>query len=133
MFQISCDTNPDVPDHSWMYQREDGRTAQVCQIRLCRQSLLFQGGSVESKVGKTTVEELDRGLTGIFTTIGTFKGLRRAPEGMVFDLADSDIIEELPDMSRWLHYNAMDFGMSAPSVCLWIAENPQTEEVVVYQ
>ena len=49
-------------------------------------------------------------------------------------MKDSDIIDELPDdIDRWLTYNAMDFGMSAPSVTLWIAENPHTEEVVVYR
>ena len=78
----------------------------------------FYRGGRWSKVGKTTVEELDRGLTGIFHD-RYFKGLRRAPEGMVFDLQDSDIIDELPvDIDRWIKYNAMDFGMSAPSVCL---------------
>ena len=86
-----------------------------------------------SKVGKTTVDELDRGLTGIYHD-RYFKGLRRAPEGMVFDLSESDIVDELPsDIDRWLHYNAMDFGMSAPSVTLWIAENPHTQDVIVYR
>ena len=130
MFQISCDTNPDVPD-SWMYQRETEGLLKFIKFGFQDNPYFFRGGRW-SRIGKTTVEELDRGLTGIFHD-RYFKGLRRAPEGMVFDLADSDIIEELPDMSRWLHYNAMDFGMSAPSVCLWIAENPQTEEVVVYR
>ena len=77
--------------------------------------------------GKNTVDELNRSLTGIFHD-RYFKGLRRAPEGMVFELMPDDIIEELPDMSGFVHYNCMDFGMSAPSVCLWIAENPHTEE-----
>ena len=130
LFQIICDTNPTVPD-SWMYQREDEGLLKFVKFGFADNPAFYRKGRW-SKVGKTTVEELNRGLTGIYHD-RYFKGLRRAPEGMVFDLADSDIIEDLPDMSGFVHYNAMDFGMSAPSVCLWIAENPHTEEVVVYR
>ena len=114
-----------------MYQREGEGLLKFVKFGFQDNPYFFRGGRW-SKVGKTTVDELDRGLTGIYHD-RYFKGLRRAPEGMVFDLADSDIIDELPDMSGWMHYNAMDFGMSAPSVTLWIAENPHTEEVVVYR
>ena len=129
-FQIMCDTNPTVPD-SWMYQREDEGLLKFVKFGFSDNPAFFRNGRW-SKVGKTTVEELNRGLTGIYHD-RYFKGLRRAPEGMVFELSESDIIEELPDMSGFIHYNAMDFGMSAPSVCLWVAENPHTEEVVVYR
>ena len=131
MFQISCDTNPDVPD-SWMYKREDEGLLKFVKFGFMDNPYFYRSGRW-SKVGKTTVDELDRGLTGIYHD-RYFKGLRRAPEGMVFDLPDSAIVDELPDdLSRWMHYNAMDFGMSAPSVTLWIAENPQTQEVIVYR
>ena len=129
-FQIVCDTNPDVPD-SWMYQREGEGLLKFVQFGFQDNPYFYRDGRW-SRVGKTTVDELDRGLTGIYHD-RYFKGLRRAPEGMVYDVKDSDIIDELPDMSGWMHYNAMDFGMSAPSVTLWIAENPQTQEVVVYR
>ena len=130
-FQISCDTNPDVPD-SWMYQRETEGLIKFVKFGFADNPYFFRGGRW-SKVGKTTVEELDRGLTGIYHD-RYFKGLRRAPEGMVFDLQDSDIIEELPvDIDSWMHYNCMDFGMSAPSVTLWIAESPKTGEIVVFR
>ena len=130
-FQMICDTNPSVPDF-WMYQREDEGLLKFVKFGFADNPYFYRGGRW-SKVGKVTVEELDRGLTGIYHD-RYFKGLRRAPEGMVFDLQDSDIIDELPpDIDRWMHYNCMDFGMSAPSVCLWIAENPKTDEIVVFR
>ena len=131
MCQMLGDTNPDVPDH-WMYQREDAGLVQFVKFGFQDNPYFYRSGRW-SKPGKTTVDELNTGLTGIYHD-RYFKGLRRAPEGMVFDLAESDIVNELPsDIDRWMHYNAMDFGMSAPSVTLWIAENPQTEEVLVYR
>ena len=86
MFQIVCDTNPDVPD-SWMYQREGEGLLKFVKFGFQDNPYFFRSGRW-SKVGKTTVEELDRGLTGIYHD-RYFKGLRRAPEGMVFDLPDS--------------------------------------------
>ena len=115
-----------------MYQRETDGLLKFVKFGFQDNPYFFRQGRW-SRVGKVTVDELDKGLTGIYHD-RYFKGLRRAPEGMVYDVKDSDIIDELPDdIDRWLTYNAMDFGMSAPSVTLWIAENPHTEEVVVYR
>ena len=130
MSQVVCDTNPDVPDH-FMYQRETEGLIKFVKFGFADNPAFYRNGRWSDK-GKNTVNELDRSLTGIFHD-RYFKGLRRAPEGMVFELMPDDIIEELPDLSGFVHYNCMDFGMSAPSVCLWIAENPHTEEVVVYR
>ena len=129
--QLIGDTNPDSPD-SWMYQRESDGLVKFVKFGFQDNPYFFRSGRW-SKPGKATVDELNVGLTGIYHD-RYFKGLRRAPEGMVFELAESDIVDELPsDLHKWIHYNAMDFGMSAPSVTLWIAENPQTEEVLVYR
>ena len=129
--QMISDTNPDVPDHP-MYQREQEGLLTFIKFGFRDNPNFFRQGRW-SKIGKTTVEELNVGLTGIYHD-RYFKGLRRAPEGMVFEIRDSDIVDDLPDdLDRWLWYNAMDFGMSAPSVCLWIAENKVNGQVLVFK
>ena len=94
-----CATPTPMSLRSWMYQRETEGLLKFVKFGFADNPYFYRGGRW-SKVGKTTVEELDRGLTGIFHD-RYFLGLRRAPEGMVFDLQDSDIIEELPvDIDR---------------------------------
>ena len=55
------------------------------------------------------------------------------PEGAVFEVPADAISDVFPDLSACMIYNAMDFGMRAPNVCVWIAENIETGEVTVYR
>lgn len=129
-FQIIADCNPDIPGH-WMYEREKADLMEFLHFTFEDNPLFYREGRW-SKDGKITTERLDASLTGIYHD-RYFKGLRVAPEGAVFHLQDCHIIDALPDLSTYDRYNAMDFGMDAPSVCLWIAWDRTTNDVIVYR
>ena len=47
-------------------------------------------------------------------------------------MGSEHVIDELPqDLDDYLWYNAMDFGMTEPNVCLWIGEHARTGDVIV--
>lgn len=128
-FQMLADTNPDEEGIHWMYKREQDGLMEFVKFGFKDNPHFFRGNRW-TKVGKTTVEEMDRSLTGHYHDI-YFKGLRVGPAGRVFRLQPKDYIETLPDLSDYLIYNAMDFGISSPNVCLWIAENNTTRNIIV--
>ena len=128
-FQMLADTNPDEEGIHWMYKREQAGLIRFVTFGF-RDNPHFYRENRWSRVGKTTVEEMDRSLTGHYHDI-YFKGLRVGPAGRVFRLQEKDYIEKLPDLSDYLIYNAMDFGISSPNVCLWIAENNDTGHIIV--
>ena len=128
-FQMLADTNPDSQNTHWMYDREDLGLMRFIKFGFKDNPKFFRE-SRWSRTGKTVVEELDRSLTGIYHD-RYFKGLRVGPEGMVFRLEKDHFIDTLPDLSDYLIYNAMDFGISSPNTCLWIAENNSTGHIIV--
>ena len=131
LFQISCDMNPAPPDY-WAYQREDEGLMKFVKFGFRDNPYFFRGGRW-SRSGFTTVRELDRSLTGVYHD-RYFKGLRVAAEGAVFEIRPEHLIDVLPDLSDYLLYNLMDFGVSkSPNVCLWLAWNPKIDDTIVYR
>ena len=130
LFQMLCDANPDIPDH-WMYQRESEGKLHFVKFTFKDSPYLYRQGRW-SKVGKTMVEELYSSLTGIYRD-RYFHGRRVAPTGMVFpDLGEEHFIDTLPkDVKEYKIHRAMDFGSTSPSVCVWIWEHRETEDVIV--
>jgi len=135
-FQMLCDTNPDIHDH-WMYQREIDGLMRFVKFDFKDNPYYFRQGRW-SRQGKTSVEELDRGNTGIYHD-RYFKGLRGAAEGLVFDMQPCHFMDELPwerkedpiPFEEYTVNRAIDFGWSDPSVCLWIAQHQSTNDVIV--
>lgn len=126
--QMLCDTNPDLDDH-WMYQLEADGLLEFVKFGFKDNPFFYRKGRW-SRVGVRTVEQLDT-LTGLEHDI-YFKGLRVAPTGRVFNLKECHFVDELPeDLDQYFIYNAMDFGTSSPSVCLWIFEHFETQDVIV--
>ena len=129
LFQMISDTNPDEDGIHWMYKREREGLIEFVKFDF-EDNPFFYRHRRWSRVGKTVVNELDRGLTGIYHD-RYFKGLRVGQTGRVFSLEPRHFIDELPDLSEYLIYNAMDFGISSPNVNLWIAENNGTRDIIV--
>ena len=127
-FQMLSDTNPDIPSH-WMYQRETEGLLRFLKFDFTDNPYYFRKGRW-TRVGKTSVDELDRGNTGIWHD-RYFKGLRKAPEGAVFDLEDCHIIDKMPKIDDSVKiYRMADFGMSpSPNVCVWLVECQVTGDV----
>lgn len=129
-FQIVADTNPDVPSH-WMYQRESDGLIKFVKFDFKDNPYYFRKNRW-SRVGKTSVDELDRSLTGVYHD-RYFKGLRVAPADMVFNIQDCHITNTIPDLTTAMVYRCMDFGISAPNVCLWVAIDSQTRDITVFR
>ena len=131
IFQIMCDMNPAPPDF-WAYDREAEGRMEFIKIGFRDNPYFFRDGRW-SKIGFSTVRELDRSLTGIYHD-RYFKGLRVAAEGAVFEIRPEHLIDVLPDLSDYLIYNLMDFGVSkSPNVCLWLAWNPRIDDTIVFR
>lgn len=130
LFQILSDMNPSIPDF-WAYEYEKKELMKFVTVGFKDNPYFFRQNRW-SKIGYTAVKQLDRGLTGIYHD-RYFKGLRVAAAGAVFEIKDCHLIDTLPDMSGYTLYQAMDFGMSDPSVNLWIGWNKQINDTIVFR
>ena len=128
--QMLGDTNPDRPDH-WMYQYEDDGLLKFVKFDFIDNPYYFRKNRW-SRVGKTSVDELDKTLVGIYHD-RYFKGLRKAPEDQVFEIKDIHLIHSLPNLNECMIYRGMDFGIQAPNVCLWFAIKRDTRDIIVFQ
>ena len=132
LYQIIGDANPDHDFH-WIPERfRQGRTI-LLSITHKDNAELFRDGDW-TEYGKSIVAGLKRRYTGI-TYRRLVKGEWCGGEGAVFPEFDRErhVIDTLPNMDGWSHIRAIDHGMEHPTVCLWMAKNPMTDEVVVYK
>lgn len=129
--QMLSDTNPDEESH-WMYEKREAEGLLRFRPFSFKDNSYFYRDGRWSRVGKTVVEELDRGLVGLWHD-RYFKGLRVTPSGIVYRLAPENLLDDFPDISNCDLYRACDWGQTHPSVCLWIAEHRDTGDVFVYR
>lgn len=125
------DANPDTSDHYLLRYKESDKVNWI-DYEFEDNPLFFRDG--ERTEDWSIVEKLDERLEGIWHD-RYFKNLWVSPEGCIFELEDCHFIEKLPEdfVTGWTHYNVMDFGMDDPNVCLWIAKQKATSDVIVYQ
>ena len=127
--ELLLDANPTRKNHHLMKRKEDG-TLPFLQFTFMDNPLFFRKGRW-SRVGKDYVEDLNRDLEGVYHD-WYFKGIAADPEGAVFEIHAEHVLDELPDdIDDYLWYNAMDFGMTEPNVCLWIGEHHDTGDIIV--
>ena len=127
--QLLMDANPARRDHYLLKRQEDG-LLRFINFNFTDNPLFFRKNRW-SKVGKNYVEDLNASLEGVYHD-WYFKGIWADPEGAVFDIQPEHVIAELPDnIDDYLWYNAMDFGMTEPNVCLWIGQHAHTGDVLV--
>lgn len=129
-YQMLCDMNPTLPN-SYIYKREASGQMEFVKLGFKDNPYFYRQGRW-SIFGKTTINEYDTGLTGIYRD-RYLLGLRTALEGAVFKLEDCHFVDKLPEVGdEWKIYRRMDLGMSpSPSVCLWLLENRLTNDVIV--
>lgn len=131
-FQMLADTNPTVEDF-WAYKREAEGLLRTIHFGF-QDNPFFYRKQRWSRVGKDFVEELDRSLVGIWHDI-YFKGSRVALQGAVFRLHEKNIIkrEAVPPLSECNLDRACDWGQTHPSICLWIAQHKETQNIYVFR
>lgn len=126
--QLLMDANPEGSDH-YLLEREKGGLLRFINFVFTDNPLFFRKNRW-SKTGKDFVEDIDRSLEGVYHD-RLFKGIWADPEGAVFEIRSEHIVDTLPEADDYLWYNAMDFGMTEPNVCLWIGEHARTGDVIV--
>ena len=127
--QLVYDSNPTRKDHHLMKRKENGELPFL-QFTFQDNPLFYRKGRW-ARVGKNYVEQLNKDLEGVYHD-WYFKGIAADPEGAVFEIQPEHVIDELPsDIDDYLWYNAMDFGMTEPNVCLWIGQHAYTGDVLV--
>ena len=131
--QMISDANPDEPD-SWIYERESTGQLKIIDLDFTDNPHFFRNGRWTVD-GYDYVRDLHKGgLTGLNYDRYVL-GLRVSAQGAVFHLDDCHFINigELPDLSLYHRYIAIDWGWVAPTVVLWIAWNHLTDDVIVYR
>lgn len=131
IYQILADLNPTFPS-AWFYKREEAKLMRFVKFDFEDNPHFFRSGKW-TKAGFQYVSNLNRSLSGVYRD-RFYHGLRVAAEGAVFDLQKCHIIDELPDNFPAYHkYRAMDFGMTDPSACIWIAHHQELNDTIVYR
>jgi len=130
--QVISDANPDEPD-SWIYQREAEQQLRIIDLDFTDNPHFYRGGRWTVD-GYDYVKNLKRGITGLNYDRYVL-GLRVSAQGAVFHLDDCHFINkgDLPDLSLYHKYIAIDWGWVAPTVVLWIAWNHLLDDVICYR
>ena len=153
---VISDANPDRKDHFLQLRKKKNQT-EFIKFNFEDNPLFFRDGEW-TQIGLDYKETLRKGLTGV-NFERYFLGEWTSPEGAVFIMRDEHVIETLPwrrtyddpDFDEILDdatknpkysipppmeynvYRMMDFGSTAPSVCLWLAEHKDTKDTIVFQ
>ena len=129
---LIADANPDTSDH-WILEYEAAGKLVLLNFSFDDNPLYHRKGK-RTEAGETVINQLDTSLTGIYHD-RFFKGIWCSVEGRVFVLDEKVHLIE-PSRIRvgdYVWYRACDFGIVAPSVCLWIGEHRVTGDFVVKQ
>ena len=125
------DANPDVEEH-WLKEYEAAGNLKFIDFDFDDNPLYHRRGA-RTEVGIDVIGRLDTSLTGIYHD-RFFKGLWLKVEGKIFNI-DKDVhyVDEKENLEAYNWYRACDFGISAPSICLWIGEHRETGDVYVHR
>jgi len=130
--RIISDANPDEPD-SWIYEREADGLLKVIDLDFKDNPYFFRNGRW-TVGGYDYVRDLHKSMSGLNYDRYVL-GLRVSAQGAVFHLDNCHFINigELPDLSLYHKYIAIDWGWVAPTVVLWIAWNHLIDDVICYR
>lgn len=131
--QIISDMNPQVPDW-WGYNYESQGRMSLYEFKF-NDNPSFFNNDLWTRSGYEYVKQLDASLPPGLMRDRYFHGLRVLGTGAVFQLHEKHFIPigELPDLSSYHKYIAIDWGWTAPSVALWIAWNHTLNDIIVYR
>lgn len=130
---LIADANPDEAEH-WIKKYEAAHKLNLISFDFEDNPLYFRKGE-RTPEGESVITQLDESLSGIYHD-RFFKGLWVSVEGKVFDLDPAVHVvdkDEGIDTTEYRWYRACDFGIDAPSVCLWIGEHRISGDVYIHR
>ena len=131
--QLVMDCNPGPPKH-WLKLRSDnGRTVMINTVHEDNARIFDPLLNQYTEYGTAYLEKL-RALSGV-RRARLLEGKWVAAENTVYeiDVTDPDIfITPFRIPKHWRRYRALDFGFTAPFVCLWAAVSPD-DYIYIYR
>ena len=128
---LIADANPDVDDH-WLKQYEADGKLKFIDFDFDDNPLYHRKGK-RTDEGVDIISRLDKSLTGIYHD-RFFKGLWLKVVGKIFEIDEKiHYVDEPDDLTEYNWFRACDFGIDAPSVCLWIGEHRVNGDVYVHR
>ena len=131
-YQMFGDCNPDVPDH-WIREGETAESLTYIKTEHTDNPLIYDPETMNlTEYGDSYLSGLRR-LPGIRRERG-YEGKWCGSEGQVYDFRkEVHVIPSCPIPKHWRRICGVDWGMSAPAVCLWLAVDPHDLDVHVYR
>ena len=130
LHQLYADCNPDSSIHFL----RDRKRVKVVTTTLDDNILHYRGGQ-RTQFGEQVDAHLRDTLTGIRYR-RLYLGEWCSAEGAVFTEFDEarHVIDRLPaDILSWKHYRGIDHGHVSPYVCVWVAHNEITDQMILYK
>ena len=128
-----ADCNPAPDSEHWILKYAEDNRLILLNFGFENNPLYYDRHGNQKKTGETVITQLDESLDGIAHDL-YFKGLWADIAGKLFDYEDQiHSIDEPQDMSNYLWYRGIDFGITSPSVCIWIGIHIKNKSVYVHR
>ena len=131
--QIWGDCNPDAEGH-WIPKRHAAGKLDLFEATFQDNIMFFQDGQWTPH-GQARVAHLKETITGP-RALRLIEGKWTSTEGAIFPEFNRDehVIDYLPNwLLDYVVYQGIDYGHSDPTVCLWVAHNTDTDEMVCFK
>lgn len=131
-YQMFGDCNPDVPDH-WIIDGEYSESLTYIETRHTDNPEIFDPDTGNmTPYGHDYLDGLRR-LPGIRRERG-YEGKWCGSEGQVYDFRkEVHVIPSFSIPKHWRRICGVDWGISAPAVCLWLAIDPHDLDIHMYR
>ena len=132
IYQMLGDCNPDVPDH-WIIEGDTANSLTYIKTEHTDNPLIYdpETGN-QTEYGKSYLAGLQR-LPGMRRQRG-YEGLWCGSEDQVYEFRkEVHVIPNRYIPKHWRRICGVDWGMSAPAVCLWLAVDPHDLDIHVYR
>ena len=131
--QIWGDCNPDAAGH-WIPKRHEEEKLTLFEAKF-KDNIMFFRDDEWTPHGLARVQHLRETITGPRKE-RLIDGRWTSTEGAIFPEFDAKfhVIDELPPgIENWPVYMGIDYGHSDPTVCVWIAHNTLTDEMICFK
>ncbi len=128
-----ADCNPAPDSEHWILKYAEDERLILMNFGFENNPLYYDRNGDKTNTGETVIGNLDTSLGGLAHDL-YFKGLWADIAGKLFDFEDQiHLIDEPIDKSNYLWYRGIDFGITSPSVCIWIGIHRKSKSVYVHR
>ncbi|MCY4584251.1 MAG: helix-turn-helix transcriptional regulator [Chloroflexi bacterium] len=131
--RLYADCNPAPDSEHWILKMAEAGKLELINFGFEDNPLYYDRRGDQTQVGGTVIGNLDTSLEGISHDL-YFKGLWADIAGKLFKLDPQlHFVDEPKDLSPYIWYRGVDFGIKSPSVCVWFGIHRRTKQVYVHR